>query len=166
MTNNSNITVITTGGTIMKEHDRFIGGIKNTNRDVARLNSFLANINVNPPKEIISICSKDSNDIMPIDIESLKYFISASGPVIIVIHGTDTMVESATQIGDVAGKTIVFVGAFIPMAFQESDAEFNLGYAFGCANFIPSGTYIAMHGNVFHHTKVFKDKKKATFIEK
>src|SRR5262245_52410201 len=50
---------------------------------------------------------------------------------IIVVHGTDTMVETAQVLGkaQLAQKTIVFTGAMIPYAITDSDALFNLGCA-------------------------------------
>ena len=49
---------------------------------------------------------------------------------IVVTHGTDTMVETASALArGTTGKTIVLTGAMIPYAFGSSDGFFNLGSA-------------------------------------
>ncbi len=54
------------------------------------------------------------------------------------------------QVLDVAAleKTVVFVGAFLPAVFRDSDADFNLGFALAAATTLPAGAYIAMNGKI------------------
>ena len=83
---------------------------------------------------------------------------------IVVVHGTDTMVETARVLGEAAlGKTIVVTGAMVPYEVAGSDALFNLGFALGCANSLPHGTWIAMNARVFPWNDARKNREKGVF---
>jgi L-asparaginase len=83
---------------------------------------------------------------------------------IVVTHGTDTMVETASAIArGVSGKTIVVTGAMIPYAFGSSDGLFNLGSALSFAQVLPPGVYIAMNGQKFVWDKVRKNRETGAF---
>jgi L-asparaginase len=83
---------------------------------------------------------------------------------IVVVHGTDTMVETARVLGEAAlEKTIVVTGAMIPYEVAGSDALFNLGFALGCANSLPHGTWIAMNAVLFPWHNVRKNRAKGIF---
>lgn len=86
---------------------------------------------------------------------------------IVVVHGTDTMAQTAEVVGRAAlGKTIVFTGAMVPYSVQGSDALFNLGFALAMAQSQPAGTYVAMNGRVFSWDNVAKDKAVGRFESK
>jgi L-asparaginase len=51
------------------------------------------------------------------------------GSLIVITHGTDTMVETARTLKGIPGKVIVLTGAMQPARFKSSDAEFNIGAA-------------------------------------
>lgn len=56
---------------------------------------------------------------------------------IVIVHGTDTMPETAKMLGHAAlGKTIVLTGAMIPYEFDDSDAFFNFGFAVAAARIV------------------------------
>ena len=83
---------------------------------------------------------------------------------IVITHGTDTMVETATALaGVVTGKTIVLTGAMIPYAFGSSDGLFNLGSALSFAQVLPSGVYVAMNGTAFRWNRVRKNRQSGVF---
>jgi L-asparaginase len=83
---------------------------------------------------------------------------------IVVVHGTDTMAQTAEVVGRAAlGKTIVFTGAMVPYSVQGSDALFNLGFALAMAQSQPAGTYVAMNARVFSWDNVAKDKAGGVF---
>ncbi|MCF5929224.1 asparaginase, partial [Xanthomonas perforans] len=44
-----------------------------------------------------------------------------------------------------------------PARFRGSDAEFNIGYAVGAVQSLPSGVYIAMNGRIWNPQKVRKN---------
>ena len=160
------INIYTTGGTIMKSYDQTTGMVVNGGWDAARLYDFLTgNARVkNGPIYITSLFSKDSNDILDSDFDKLKSALTRSDKrVNLVVIGTDQMSAIAKRIGEISDKVIIFVGSIIPMSIPNSDAEFNLGYALGCANFLDKGTYIAMNGEVFTYDDVYKNKQYAAF---
>jgi L-asparaginase len=89
---------------------------------------------------------------------------------IVITHGTDTMVDTATAIATAshenAGlgrKTIVLTGAMIPYAFGSSDGLFNLGSALSFVQVLPAGIYIAMNGQHFEWNKVRKNRETGVF---
>lgn len=68
----------------------------------------------------------------------------------IVVHGTDTMVQTAQFIAKhCPGKVIILTGALQPACMRDTDAEFNLGGAIIAAKLCFPGVYIAMSGNVY-----------------
>jgi len=67
---------------------------------------------------------------------------------IVVIHGTDTMIQTANMLHDIPGKTIVLTGSMQPARFKSTDAAFNVGVAVGAAQALPPGVYIAMSGRI------------------
>jgi L-asparaginase len=85
---------------------------------------------------------------------------------IVITHGTDTMVETATALAHgVSGKTVVLTGAMIPYAFGSSDGLFNLGSALSFVQVLPPGVYIAMNGRHFAWNRVRKNKESGVFEE-
>ena len=83
---------------------------------------------------------------------------------IVVVHGTDTMVETAQVVGRAAlDKTVVFTGAMVPYSVQGSDAPFNLGFALAASLTLPAGAYVAMNAKIFGWDDVMKDKAEGTF---
>jgi L-asparaginase len=83
---------------------------------------------------------------------------------IVVIHGTDTMVQTAEVVGRAAlAKTVVFTGAMVPYSVQGSDAPFNLGFALAMAVALPHGAYVAMNARVFPWDNVTKDRVEGQF---
>ena len=83
---------------------------------------------------------------------------------IVVTHGTDTMVDTATALAHgVTGKTIVLTGAMIPYAFGSSDGLFNLGSALSLVQVLPPGVYLAMNGQHFLWNAVRKNKTTGVF---
>jgi L-asparaginase len=89
---------------------------------------------------------------------------AASEKAIVIVHGTDTMRETAAVLG-AAGldQTIVLTGAMIPYAIANSDALFNLGFACGVAQVLPAGVYVAMNGQVFPWDNVTKNRSAGVF---
>ena len=83
---------------------------------------------------------------------------------IVIVHGTDTMQDTAAVLGK-AGlqKTIVLTGAMIPYEFDRSDAFFNLGFAVSAVQLLPVGVYILMNGQIFEWDKVTKNRRIGVF---
>lgn len=77
---------------------------------------------------------------------------------ILIMHGTDGMVETAGWLGEIANKKIIFTGAMQPAAFTDTDAVFNIGCAVGAIQMVEDGVYIVMNGQVFAADKVVKNR--------
>ncbi len=83
---------------------------------------------------------------------------------IVIIHGTDTMRDTAAVLGAAAlAKTIVLTGAMVPYLSHDSDAFFNLGFACAAAGLVPHGVYIAMNGQLFDWDNVTKNRGQGRF---
>ncbi len=83
---------------------------------------------------------------------------------IVIVHGTDTMRETAEVLGRAGlGKTLVLTGAMVPYEFEGSDAFFNLGAAVSAVQLLPEGVYIMMNGRVFDWDHVKKNRQVGKF---
>lgn len=83
---------------------------------------------------------------------------------IVITHGTDTMVKTATVLAEaMKDKTIVLTGAMVPYEFRNSDAYFNLGCALGFVQSLPHGIYIAMNSRVAPYNKIKKNLETGVF---
>lgn len=86
---------------------------------------------------------------------------------LVIVHGTDTMVETAAVLARepaLADRTIVLTGAMVPASVHGSDAPFNLGFAVAAARLAPAGTWIAMHGRLHAWDAVRKDRAAGRFV--
>jgi len=89
---------------------------------------------------------------------------SASESRLVVVHGTDTMVDSARLIAAAAlKKTIVLTGAMVPNRVNKSDAPFNLGYAVAAAQLADAGVWIAMNARLHAWHAVVKNRGSGVF---
>ena len=156
------IYVLTTGGTIDK---LYFDALSEYQIGESIIATVLETARVTLPFEIEEVLRKDSLELTD-DDRALIAARVASVPArrIIITHGTDTMTDTAAALGDIAGKTIVLVGALAPARFAESDATFNLGMAFAAAQVAPPGVYITMNGWVFAADAVMKDRAIGAFV--
>jgi L-asparaginase len=154
--------IIVTGGTFDKQYDAIKGELtfKQTH-----LPAILEQARVKVPIEIEINQLIDSLNMTDEHRQSvLAACRAAPESSIVVVHGTDTMAETAQVLGRAAlGKTVVFTGAMIPYSVQGSDALFNLGFALAAAQALPPGAYVAMNGRVFPWDDVRKDKSDGVF---
>jgi len=162
MANPNPARIIVTGGTFDKHYDAIRGEL--TFKD-SHLPAILAQARVTIPIEIEVNQLIDSLHMTDAHRQQvLEACRAAPERAIVVVHGTDTMAETASVVGRAAlGKTIVFTGAMIPYAVQGSDALFNLGFALATAQALAPGAYVAMNGRVFPWDRVRKDKSGGTF---
>ena len=86
---------------------------------------------------------------------------------ILILHGTSTMVETAKKIAAEipGGKTIVLFGALLPYELANSEALFNFGAAITAVQLLSPGVYIAMSGKVWPYNKVEKNEAEAYFMD-
>jgi len=152
----SKLLIITTGGTIDKiyfddKSDYQIGE--------PQISLILHAMHVAFEFEVNSLMRKDSLHIEDKDRQLILDIVSASEVRhILITHGTDSMVETATVLQNVPDKTIVLTGALNPARFRDSDAIFNIGCAVGAAQTLPPGVYITMNGKVWDPAHVRKNR--------
>ncbi len=160
------ILIISTGGTFNKIYDPIKGELSVDTGSLAIkkiADKWLTELN------LINIISKDSLDMDDNDRKLLADTISrATEQKIIVIHGTDTMDQSAKYIDEKnCDKIVVFTGAMVPYAIEAIEAASNLSSAIGYTTAIhKNGVYIAMNGIFGKHTEVTKDRKAGKFTRK
>ena len=157
------IQILITGGTFDKSYNHIKGDLffeKTHLPEMLKRSKCKLNVKIKTLMMIDSL-EMTENDIEKIIDECIK---SASKRIVIT-HGTDTMVHTASKIASkINDKTIVLTGAMIPYAFgSSSDGFFNLGSALSFVQTLKKGVYIAMNGQYFDYNNVIKDKEKGYF---
>ncbi|MDR1311130.1 MAG: asparaginase [Burkholderiaceae bacterium] len=158
--------VVATGGTFDKRYNAIEGVLDFGESHVAAmLNRARVDLR-SVTLEVLPLM--DSLDMRDADRQRIVSACSrARGSAILIIHGTDTMQETAAALASaVPGKTIVLTGAMVPYEVAESDALFNLGFAFGAAKWLVPNVYIAMNGRVFSWDNVRKNRLVGRFEPK
>lgn len=156
------LRIIATGGTFDKHYNELNGTLGFAD---SHMPAVLARTRMTIPVELEILPLLDSLDMGDEDrARVLASCQAAPEKSIVIVHGTDTMKETAGVLGQVAlGKTIVFTGAMIPYSIANSDALFNLGFATAAAQTLPAGVYVAMNGQVFAWDNVTKNKSAGVF---
>jgi L-asparaginase len=154
--------IIATGGTFDKHYDPILG---NLCFGLSHLPSVVKRSRMVPTPTIEILMQIDSLEMTDHHRQQILAAVNASlEQQIVVIHGTDTMVETATVLGQAQfTKTVVITGAMVPVDLIDSDADFNIGFALGCASQLPTGVYIAMNGRVHSWDTVMKNKTLGVF---
>ena len=156
------LRIIASGGTFDKHYDAISGqlGFGASHLPAALLRS---RITLSHALEVLPLL--DSLEMQESDRQRLLASCrQAPEAAIVIIHGTDTMRESAAVLGMAAlDKTVILSGAMIPYEVAGSDALFNLGFAIGVAQTLPAGVYVAMNGRVFAWDKVGKNRSAGIF---
>jgi L-asparaginase len=157
------LRLIATGGTFDKRYDPATG-LLGFGRESA-LPALLAQARIEPTPMIETLMLIDSLDMTDADREQIASACRRSAErAIVVIHGTDTMIETARVLAAAAlDATIVLTGAMVPASIERSDAVFNLGFAIACAQTLHRGVHIAAHGRVFDWNRVRKNREAARF---
>jgi L-asparaginase len=158
------VRIFSTGGTIDSSPD--YDPTKKSVFNGTYLPKMFAQARLPQKMQIEPLMQKDSMDITAED-RQLMYdrCVAAQEQRILVTHGTDTLAETAQFLGEreVGSKTIVLVGSFVPLSQPNSDAFFNLGYAYAAAQTLPAGVWVAMNGEIFEWNNVRKNREKGRF---
>lgn len=156
------LRIIATGGTFDKHYDPLTG--KLIFRDSV-LPEALDRARLTLPVTFESLLALDSLDMQDSHRQQIREACERSvEDRIVIVHGTDTMPETAQVLGHaVPKKTIVLTGAMVPYQIARSDAFFNLGYACAAASLTAKGVYIAMNGQLFRWDDVMKNRAKGIF---
>jgi L-asparaginase len=154
--------IIVTGGTFDKRYDAIKGELTFSE---THLPALLEQARVTLPLALDIRLLIDSMQMTDAHRQSvLEACRESPEDSIVVVHGTDTMAETAKVVGKAAlHKTVVFTGAMVPYSVQDSDAPFNLGFALAASLVLASGTYVAMNAQVFSWDDVMKDKAEGAF---
>ena len=158
------LLIINTGGTFNKRYNLLSGEL-----EVPCDNSAIEAILTHAPNlsyEIISPVYKDSLEMTQDDRALIAQAIKNS-PLdkIIIVHGTDTMDQTAAYLAmHIQDKTILLTGAMMPFSIDPIEATSNLMLAIGnLQKNEEKGLYIAMHGIVMSHEKIYKNRTKGIF---
>ena len=155
------IQIFTTGGTFDKV---YYDALSEFSIGEPMAGPLLADAGVSFAYQITSLLKKDSLEFTDADRELLaRHVRDADAEHILIIHGTDTMTQSASALGDIPGKTVVLTGAMQPARMLHSDAPFNLGFAMGALQCLPAGIYLAMNGKIFSAGQVQKNRAAGRF---
>jgi L-asparaginase len=156
------LRIIATGGTFDKHYDSLSGQL---GFGASHLPQAIARARITTPLALEILPLLDSLDMRDDDRQRvLDACRAAAESAIVIIHGTDTMRETAEVLGKAAlQKTIVLTGAMIPYEIAGSDALFNFGFAIGVAQTLPTGVYVAMNGRVFDWEHVHKNRQAGVF---
>ncbi len=157
------IHIFTTGGTI--EGLDYDNPKDATLQNTFSIEDFLNSAKVSSPYSLERVFQKDSRFITDEDrLKLAESITAASSNQILVTHGTLTMAETAKFLGKLGlEKTIVLVGALKLGTDEDSDASFNLGFAFGVLDFLEYGVYVSMNGKVFTWDNVRKNLESNQF---
>lgn len=155
------LKIFTTGGTIDKIYFDDLSDYEVGEPQVLEI---LQDAKVKFEYEIQEVVRKDSLYMTDDDRAILrKLILGDSHRLILITHGTDSMVETARQLQGIEDKVIMLTGALAPAHFRKTDAAFNVGCAIGALQVLPPGVYIAMNGQVFPADKVRKNRAAGCF---
>ena len=158
------ILILSTGGTFNKIYQPITGTLEIDSKARA-LHAIGAHWQ--SPYPIQTLIHKDSLEMDADDRRELLSAIrAAEEEAILVIHGTDTMDQSAALIAEAQlQKQVVFSGAMVPWSIDPIEATANLASAIGALQAgLPHGVYIAMNGIFGLHDQVVKDRRQGRFV--
>ncbi|ALU91385.1 asparaginase protein [Herbaspirillum rubrisubalbicans M1] len=156
------LRIIATGGTFDKHYDEIAGQL---GFDQSHLPDVIARARITTEVCLETLRLLDSLEMQDADRQRVLQACQASPQqAIVIVHGTDTMQQTAQVLGPaLSDKTVVLTGAMIPYEIANSDALFNFGFACGVAQVLPPGVYVAMNGRIFAWNKVAKNRSAGVF---
>lgn len=155
--------LLNTGGTLNKRYNPLSGEL-----EVPVDNEAIENIldSVSHTFNIAGVIYKDSLDIDINDRKMLANIImESSDDTFIIVHGTDTMSESAEFLAAIfEDRKIILVGAMQPFDINPIESSLNIGMAIGFSKSITNfGVYICMSGHIKPWDKIIKNRLKGVF---
>jgi L-asparaginase len=157
------LQIFTTGGTLDKIYFDALSEFQIGDPVVGPI---LESMNVGFEFCVDELMRLDSLDMTDDHRQIIRQRVSdADAEYILIMHGTDGMVETAGWLGEIANKKIIFTGAMQPAAFTDTDAVFNIGCAVGAIQMVEDGVYIVMNGQVFAADQVVKNRAGPCFEE-
>ena len=157
------IKIFTTGGTFDK---LYFDALSEYRIGDPIVGDMLEEANVDFDYDIESLLKKDSLDMNDDDRKLIREAVmGVNNRMILITHGTDTMVETATGLLGIDDKTIVLFGSMQPARMRYSDAMYNLGVASTAVQLLPPGVHLAMNGCIFDPRKVVKSRAQNRFVQ-
>lgn len=151
------LRIIATGGTFDKHYNPLDGALA---FGESVLPEALARARLTESFTFEPLMAMDSLDMQ--DIHRQQILAACKGAPegrIVIVHGTDTLCETAAVIASAQlAKTIVLTGAMVPYDIVGSDAMFNLGSAITASRLSSHGVWIAMHAQLFAWKEVRKNR--------
>ena len=158
-----NIKIFTCGGTFEKVYNPISGELSFKDSCIPNI---IKRSRITTKVDFEELFFKDSLDMNNEDRLMIAHRIKTE-PIknIVVIHGTDTMVQTAQTIREHMSqdKVVIITGAMLPFSIKESDAMFNFGGAFIATQTLDPGIWISMNGHIFRSDEVEKNKIKGVF---
>ena len=159
------LRIITTGGTFDKQYDAISGELTFRESQLPRIlgqSRCTLTVHLEGPLAVDSLYMTEEQRV-----EVAQTCQHSAEDKIIIVHGTDTMCNTAKVIAQSLGegntKTVVLTGAMIPYSLEGSDAIFNLGCAISAVQLLPPGVYLTMSGRIFSWDNCRKNKEKGIF---
>ena len=158
------IQVYVTGGTFDKDYNFITGKLYFKDTHLAKMfERGRSTLDI----DVKTLMMLDSLEMTEADRDIIIHNCrKSSSDQIIITHGTDTMVETASALASakIEGKTILLTGAMVPYAFgTSSDGFFNLGSALAFAQTLETGVYVIMNGRYFTWDNVRKNRRTGYF---
>lgn len=161
-----NITLIQTGGTIDKDYPKSINGWAFEIGAPAYLR-IIEKLPKTFKWELKPLMQKDSTEIDDLDRERIKEACQETkNSMIIITHGTDTLIKTAESLSQLKNKTIVLTGAMLPERFSNSDAELNFGMALAGVQSLPYGIYISIQGILAPYNQIDRNLTTGEYFKK
>lgn len=166
MSNIQKVLVISTGGTFEKV---YATGSGTRNFTFPETSAVVAMLKRNG-REDVQIeydqgLAKDSLDINGDDRRRIANLCrNRRQEMIVVIHGTDTMIDTASEISFARlNKVVVLTGSLLPACVRDSDAEQNFASALCLVGTLQCGVYICMNTRVFRWNECRKNPTTGLF---
>lgn len=164
------VYLITTGGTIEKVYSEQQVVVLNSSSKIER---YLAHLRLPDCKVcVVPLMNKDSLEMTSQDRRKLAAELTPllpKGHPIVVIHGTDTLVETGLYLQKIFGRSLIvpliLTGAMTPLGFDGSDGLQNLTESIFAARLLSAGVFVVFHGRVLPIQNVRKDRDQATFVQ-
>jgi len=160
------VIILNTGGTFNKIYDKIAGRLV-VPRSNAAVEDILQKIGLRA--KVQGLIYKDSLEFDDSDRRSLLQAIIQSGEQsVVVVHGTDTMIQSAQVVASAQPDAcVVFTGAMVPYSIDAGEASANLMLAIAKTRLAwQRGVFVAMHGEVASYDRIYKDRQRGVFCLK
>ncbi len=155
--------ILNTGGTFNKRYNPLNGEMEVPFDNLA-IENIIEHFTEQP--EVAGVIYKDSLDMDLDDRKMMARIIMESDQTqFVVVHGTDTMDQSALFLDEVLeDKQVIFTGAMVPFEIDPVEATTNLSMALAFAQGNDeAGVFICMHGLIDKHDKIVKNRKLGRF---